>query len=152
MPRQRFSYKKAALKICIDTRVDGRISGRVYSERLKTPIHFGDLNEFLVSAERVFDIQQFPQAFQRLRDYNHSNKAEDESKYNDESIPYLDEGVVSSASGQMATLVINILTRQNSTWQGYIDWLDGEGQKEFQSDLELITTIDAKVSMLDNNA
>lgn len=32
---------------------------------------------------------------------------------------------VSAASGKRATFILHVLTRQNATWQGTVDWLCG---------------------------
>lgn len=40
------------------------------------------------------------------------------------------------------TFVVNILCRQNATWQGSIKWIEGGIEKKFRSTLELIKLMD----------
>ena len=52
---------------------------------------------------------------------------------------------VEAAKGAIATFVIYIITRQNTSWQGKVDWLDGT-EERFSSALELIYLIDERVA------
>lgn len=42
-----------------------------------------------------------------------------------------------------ATFVVKVLNTQNATWQGTIDWMDGQQAQPFRSALELIKLIDS---------
>ena len=46
------------------------------------------------------------------------------------------------------TFVLNILNRQNSTWQGKITWIEKQRSENFRSALELLKLID---NALDEN-
>ena len=46
-----------------------------------------------------------------------------------------------------ATFVIKIHHKQNSTWQGQIQWLEANVSKNFRSCLEMIKLIDEGVSL-----
>ena len=41
-----------------------------------------------------------------------------------------------------STFVVNVLFRQNATWQGTINWVDKKQTKRFRSSLELMKLID----------
>jgi hypothetical protein len=41
------------------------------------------------------------------------------------------------------TFVVQILNRQNATWQGLITWTEGQQTQSFRSALELIKLIDS---------
>lgn len=41
------------------------------------------------------------------------------------------------------TFVIKVLNTQNATWQGTIDWLEGNRSEAFRSALELIKLVDS---------
>ena len=47
------------------------------------------------------------------------------------------------------TFVIKVLNTQNATWQGTIDWLEGERSEAFRSALELIKLVDSALSPTD---
>lgn len=46
---------------------------------------------------------------------------------------------------QKATFVVQIQFRQNSTWQGSIDWIDKKVSQRFRSELELLRLMDDAV-------
>ena len=135
----KFNHNAAALRVCVDQAEDGRISGRVFSRRLTAPIAFSDIGGLLLQVEAVLDTQSFPQAFQRTRTFA-PPKAGDVP-----AAPSLEEGMpadeVEAARGAHATFVLYVITRRSTTWQGYVDWLDG-ARDEFGSVLELIKLTD----------
>lgn len=47
------------------------------------------------------------------------------------------------AAAPLATLKINILFRQNASWQGNVVWMEQATEANFRSALELITLIDS---------
>ena len=48
-----------------------------------------------------------------------------------------------SARGEIATFVVKVYWRQNSSWQGTITWCEKDTQQSFRSVLELIKLIDS---------
>lgn len=44
------------------------------------------------------------------------------------------------------TFVVKVVNTQNATWQGTINWLEGERTEAFRSALELIKLVDSAVS------
>lgn len=46
----------------------------------------------------------------------------------------------------MNTFIIRIISEENSTWQGQIEWIDEKQTQNFRSMLELIRLIDTAVS------
>lgn len=54
-----------------------------------------------------------------------------------------------SLSAGTPTFVVQVMYRQNATWQGTIKWLDTGEEKNFRSALELIKLMDDAVSLED---
>ena len=52
---------------------------------------------------------------------------------------------VTDAHGLVYTFEVSVTSRRNASWQGMVDWLDGEGRQEFSSALELIKLIEEHV-------
>lgn len=50
-------------------------------------------------------------------------------------------------NGRQATFVINIRYRQNSTWQGKIQWIEEKKEQAFRSTLEMIKLMDEALSV-----
>jgi len=134
---QNYIYKSSELRVCVDSVSDGRMSGRVYSMRLSNPIEFSDINDFILKVEDVLDAQNYPQAFQTKRIFKESSSAA--SPYvSDDSSKLLDEKTVSEVQGKLTTFSVLITSRLNTSWQGFIDKLDGSEKQAFNSDLQFI--------------
>ena len=59
----------AALRVCVDQSDNGRISGKVYSQRLTRPMAFSDMGSLILRLDEVLEKQNFPQAFQHSRSF-----------------------------------------------------------------------------------
>jgi hypothetical protein len=44
-----------------------------------------------------------------------------------------------------ATFLVKVFYRQNTTWQGEVSWLEGQGTRHFRSLLELLLFMDAAI-------
>lgn len=135
----RFTHDNSVLRFCVDRAEKNTISGRLFSRRLTQPIEFSNLSTLVLKLEDVFDQQGFPQAFQRARVFLR------EERRVEYAAPELSQGMdaayVSAQRGAAATFEVQVLTRRNSSWQGRVDWLDGQGRQEFSSCLELIRLV-----------
>ena len=138
-----FNHYSAALRVCVDRVEDGRISGRVFSQRLTAPITFTDFGGMLLQVEAVLDAQNFPQAFQRARSFAPRQVG---------TVPAadcledgMDPETVQAAQGAVGTFLLYVITRRSATWQGFVDWLDGSPRQEYGSVLELLKLADQHV-------
>ena len=138
-----FNYETAALRVCIDRAEEGCLSGRILGRRMKQEASFSDIGSLLLQIEAILDEQKAPQAFQRGRRFSEKPV---------EPVPAaesLEDGMpseaVQAAHGAVATFCLQIVTRCNATWQGAVDWLDGLGPQSFDSALELIKMLDARL-------
>ena len=161
----KLNHYMSFLRVAIDSRDDGCISGRVYSQRLKEPLPFRDTTSLLLEIEELLDKQDFPRAFQRKRTFGEQSRRKrgmDAPQRNHtaglspdggdgetpDERPYMAADAVKSAKGEIFTFDINVITRQNTTWQGYIDWLDGSGKMVYNSVLELLSMITERMDEL----
>lgn len=120
--------------VCIDSYENGVISGRFYNPYLENGVAFQSLMQFLMEMEQALDEMEFPQSFTAARTFS----------------PIPCTGGRSPGpnfcSGVLATFAVRIVFRQNASWQGSIQWLDGEREQSFRSVLELIFLIDSALS------
>ena len=137
----RINHYEAVLRICVDELGEGGIRGRVVSRRLTEPMPFSDVGHLLLQLEEVFDRHNFPQAFERRRTFG--------ARQEESSLPLaqtLEQGMdpeeVARAAGQVTTFDLYVITRRNTTWQGFVDWLDGSPRSHYKSVLELLKLID----------
>lgn len=136
----KINHRNASLRICVDRKEKGsQISGRIYSPCLAEPIFFTDMANLLLQMEAVFDRLDFPRAFQRKRTFGKNKPISPGFPAEEE---YMNEELVSKMHGEVATFVICVTSRQNTTWQGWIDWLDNSPRQQFRSALELIRLTD----------
>ena len=122
--------KNGLFRICVDQKEDGRLSGRIVSQRLTAPMAFADLGDLLLKVEGVLDAQNFPQASQRIRTF-----VQDASEYPASVLPggAMCEAEVEASRGALTTFQLAILTRRNATWQGAVDWMEGQSSMSFSS-------------------
>jgi hypothetical protein len=128
------NYNTAKLRVCVDD-IDGSIiSGRVFSQRLKDVLVFSDMNGLVLRLDRLMDEQNYPQAFHRRRNFKTPANTTDGKPIQDDR-PYMDEDSVNGAAGKRITFELQVLSRQNANWQGFVDFLDGAGGRRFESEL-----------------
>ncbi len=142
----KLNHQNGLIRVCVDDIAGNRVSGRVYSQRLTSPMAFLDLGGLLLQLEELLEAQNFPQAFQRIRTFS-------PDKLPERSDGVLPEGAmspeeVSAASGKRATFILHVLTRQNATWQGTVDWLCGGEPDAFSSDLEFLKLVERHIAAL----
>ncbi|MGI6752637.1 MAG: hypothetical protein ACOX4U_08555 [Anaerovoracaceae bacterium] len=126
-------------KVCVNSINEYRISGFVYGLQLNEPIPFYDLGNLLLTLDGIMDCINFPQSFQQKREFDCKKIAKTSI---DGSKPLTEKDVYDSAIGSHATIAISVITRQNTTWQGFVDFNDGLPRKSFSSAMELIRQID----------
>lgn len=148
-----FEHTSAALRVCVDQMEGGRISGRVVSRRLTRPIRFDDVGSLLLQIEAVLDVQKFPQAFQRTRTFQPRQAPGEEAPAAAQTAPAapslaegMPEAEVEAAHGAVSTFLLFVFTRQNTTWQGVLDWLDGSPRVRYSSVLELLKLVDGHLN------
>ncbi|MCL2166998.1 MAG: hypothetical protein FWH49_06915 [Clostridiales bacterium] len=150
----KLNHYMAFLRVTIDEHEEGEIAGYVYSRRLKEPIYFHDAANLLLQIEDLLDRQDFPRAFQKKRTFRRTDQKsissapekDEEEEYEEEAEDQgksgnMTEEEVNQAEGKIATFAMNVITRQNTSWQGFLDWLDGSPRIAFNSDLELLSMV-----------
>ena len=53
--------------------------------------------------------------------------------------------------GALATFRLRILFRQNSSWQGFVSWVEGRQEESFRSTLELLMLLDSALRAADES-
>lgn len=127
-------------RVCVNSINDNRISGFIYGLQLNRPIPFFDIGNLLLTLDAIMDGCDFPQAFQKKRCFG--PHAESQLIELDESKPLIEKQVFDSAAGLIATINISVITRQHTTWQGFVDFHNGLPKQSFRSAMELIRQID----------
>ena len=118
--------------LCIDSYEDAVPCGRFHHLQQGEAQHFHGLTELLLSLEQRFDEAKFPQAFDAMRTFAAARETNPR-----------EESSGTPSRGKLATFSVRILFRQNASWQGSIQWLEGKGEESFRSVLELISLMDS---------
>ena len=115
--------------VCVDSYENGVLRGRFYNPYLEEGRRFESLAQFLLEMERALDTMEFPKSFTAVRTFA--------PLPGERSSPE-----VEFCAGDMATFAVRIIFRQNASWQGAVQWLEGRQEQSFRSALELIFLLD----------
>jgi len=128
-----YNYHNTGITVCIDKSINGVLSGRLICPILPHPRHFTDVGNMLLQIEEMLDTIGYPCAFQRLRSFNNEQPRHAKPNYTEKVIPILPE----QKSGELMTLVVRVISRQNASWQGIAETEDGKVLK-FESALSFL--------------
>lgn len=127
------------MNVCIDEAKHEELCGRMYHYYGKEPVQFSGILELLKRMEDLFDGIAFPQASTRSRSFT---KKEEKAPYNVQLPERLtDERQLIGQRGKLATLLVRVGYRQNSTWQGEALWLERNEKKQFRNELEFLALL-----------
>lgn len=134
----KFNHASAGFKICVDTMGDYNFSGRVYSQRLLEPFLFDDIRHLIMKIEFILDKQNFPKAYEQKRSFN-SLFVPDDVLIANCIANGMDKSLVLKQRGKISTFDLYVITRRNTTWQGYI--VIEDKKIEFNSVMEFFKII-----------
>lgn len=112
-----------------------KLSGYVENPYFLQEQYFDNLIQFLLVMDNLCDETSYPQRATESRSFVKSS----------------DERCVETKAPQkrgkaIATFKLNILFRQNSSWQGSVLWIEKQIEAQFRSVLELVMLIDSVLS------
>ena len=122
------------LRLCVDSYENRILAGRLYYAGLESgSVVFHSFVDLLVRMESLLDEANFPQSYTARRVFvplpeGHPGRGAPES---------------AGQTGKLATFVVRILFRQHASWQGSVTWLEGKGEQNFRSVLELVLLMDS---------
>lgn len=134
MAERAFGEAYRNIRLCVDSYADGVLAGRYSFPGLEPEDHpFRSLTQFLTAIEAKMDETGFPQSFTARRTF----------------APIVLEPVAAGGplrNGDRATFLIRIAFRQHASWQGSVTWLEGRGEQNFRSVLELILLMNSALT------
>jgi hypothetical protein len=134
MSEKRWENRYRGTVVCIDGCTDGVCAGRLINPGLPEPIVFRGVMQFLQEMEKLLDDMRFPEPFARTRSF--ASPAALSSVNTAQGM----------AQGRLATFNLRVLFRQNASWQGSIQWLEGRQEESFRSVLELLLLINSTLT------
>jgi len=121
--------------VCVDSYQDGVPKGSFSNAYLDETVSFESLTRLLTGIENRLEEMNFPQAFESIRRFETFAKSEPTE---------VKENMLKR--GKLATFTVRILFRQNTSWQGYLMWMEKGREESFRSVLELIFLMDSALS------
>lgn len=114
--------------LSVDSYRNRTVEGRLWCAREEKELPFDNLMQMLLSIETLLNRQNPP-----------GDKKERSCPPHPRPWAY---SQAKPTRGALETFRMNILFRQNMSWQGYVSWQDGQREKPFRSELELMLLMD----------
>ena len=128
------------VSVCVDRVTNGCPCGRFYNKYKVGGARFGNVYELLKELENTCDLSNYPQSSTQERTFGIKRGTMKEKKKAEQMV---NANEILEKSGELATFVIHVKYRQNSTWQGDIFWAEKQEKCNFRSALELLKLIDS---------
>lgn len=125
-----YEIKTSLIKVTSykDKELCGTLSNPYFGHEMR----FHNVIQFLMLVEELLDALGYPQKAMESRSFR--------PEENCCAVETVEE---SSAGPAVATFKLNVLFRQNASWQGRLIWLDQKCETQFRSVLELLMLIDS---------
>ena len=140
-----FGNPVARVLLCIHQVRSGEPAGEYATLYMEKPASFSSIIEMVNGLDAYFDEMDFPQAYNRYRSFDDGSQPTAPAN-GQQAVQKMDERVFATLFGQKATFVVQVLFRQNSTWQGTVCWTEQRKTQRFRSTLELIKLLDSAVA------
>ena len=149
-------FAKNLVCVCVEQVQDGDFSGLLYHQYADAPLNFTSATDFLGKMEDLMDQWDFPQRGLAERFFKKENRDNARKvhplKADDDRLPIEIiqdmNGVrnVQNKKGKLATFVVQVVYRQEATWQGHVIFQERNEKKDFRSALELIKYMDSSIN------
>ena len=130
--------------------------GRIYHPYTGENSAFSCAVDLLNKLEGIYNRWDFPQHTHTMRSFHpikvKQNRSDDitrEKSYDAEVSGRMEDKVQNLKQNGKTTFILKVLYRQNATWQGNIQWVEGNKTRNFRSDLEMLKLMDDAVRMSD---
>lgn len=144
MAKCRIGNSLVRFRIAVNSLQNGEPAGTFRTAFLPGEIPFSGITALVGELHHYMDTLDYPQSPTRLRSFSGQPDKTHETEKG--AVRYMEDSTLEIKAGEKATFVVQVLFRQNSTWQGTITWTEkGETQK-FRSTLELLKLMDSAVS------
>lgn len=137
------------MSVCVNELREGCPVGVLYNKYSSEPLNFRNVFDLMQLMEKTMDYCQYPQSSTRTRTFG-SDDYQIREKKKVEQMVKADE--ILEKSGELATFVIHVKYRQNSTWQGDIFWAEKQEKVNFRSALEMLKLIDSALDQTEEDA
>lgn len=138
-PRLRTTTLSRVL-VCVDSTWDREYAGRIYTVIYENPMRFQNWSQFCQGMDGLFDDFRFPQTTHEYRSFHRGGGGDE--RMEDIMLKPRDEIALPKETGEAGTFIVHVQFRQNASWQGKIQWVEGKKTQSFRSTLELMKLMD----------
>ena len=139
----RIKNEMCYLRLCIDTHDGGEIRGRLFNAYYRDALFFENCMDMIRQIEYIFDHFDYPHSTMDIRSFEtEEDKASHPPVVRVKAAP-TKELYTHNVKGDLATLRMRVMFRQNASWQGTLRWMEEGMEEGFQSVLELLMLIDS---------
>lgn len=128
------------LGICLDAHDTDTFEGRIFVSICKEPIPFKSVHGLITEMNKALETVGVPHPFFEYRTFTDKPAVAPKEKKDELPRPHYDHG---HYSGEIATFLVNILYRQNASWQGTVTWVEDDKTMNFRSALELFVLMES---------
>lgn len=136
------------MSVCVNELHEDCPVGYVYHKYSREGLAFRNVFDLIRQMEKIMDLCQYPQRSTRPRKFG-SNTYQYQERKKVDAMVRAEE--ILERSGELATFVIHVKYRQNSTWQGDIFWAEKQEKIYFRSALEMLKLIDSALGPTDES-
>lgn len=132
MQARKWANEYRTTVVCVDRYARRVPEGRFYNPQCPEGVRFYGVMDLLTKLEQMLDRMRFPGTFSAVRTFA--------------DVPVLEAEVPETGEnqeGEVATLAVRVLFRQNASWQGSLTWLEGRREESFRSVLEFLLLLDS---------
>lgn len=134
--KKKISSNISRFRIIVEKTENHDIAGVLYNDFYGIAIDFQGIRQMLSRLDDFFDYVRFPQATHEKRSFHEEPAAK--PKHPPRGLREVAPEVMQD---KQAAFLLHVQFRQNSTWQGTLEWLPEKRTKRFRSELELIGLI-----------
>lgn len=125
---------------CVDqTYPHGYIYGKFYHAYSRDAVTVRTIDGFCMELEKLFDSLKFPWPGTELRSFQEPAEPVEHIDIRDREMT--DEELLQK-HGALATFIVRVQQRHNSTWQGRLTWVEKDSTRTFQSVWELVRLLE----------
>ena len=128
------------INICIDENEKDVLSGRIYHCFTEAAWGFNNIVQMLQLMEDLYNAINYPQASTKTRNLNPEQQ---EKELNLRKVQ--EQKDVIMHRGELGTFFVHVQYRQNSSWQGQVEWAEKGVMKQFNSELDLVKLISGAI-------
>ncbi len=148
-------FAKNLVCICVDDNANADYQGLIYHQYADDPVEFNGTADLLTKMEELFDEWDFPQRglAERKFDKKHNDNVVINGFKNGDTRQAIEimqqmHGVrnVQNKKGKLGTFVVQVVYRQDATWQGHVIHQEENDKNDFVSALELIRIMDKELT------